>query len=238
MAASELFGHARGAFTGAAQQRDGAFRRADGGTLFIDELGALPGTVQPQLLRAVEDGEIAPIGSDRRYRVRVRIITATCEPLRRMVQERLFRADLYQRLAVCMVALPPLRQRTADIPALVRHMLRDPELSGYQVSPTAIDTLRRHSWPGNVRELRNALIQATLHSRDTTIGATHLDRVFGGIDRRQRSPLGHTEALRLLAEAKGNISEAARAAQIPRSTFRDLLGRARPKPLTLRQDEC
>ena len=124
LAESELFGHQRGAFTGAVRDRRGAFREASGGTLFLDEIASLSLEVQAKLLRVVEEGMVRPLGAESSTPVDVRLVVATCEPLERMVKERLFRADLYERIAVCVVQVPALRERSEDIPALARHLLK------------------------------------------------------------------------------------------------------------------
>ncbi len=128
LAESELFGHRRGAFTGAVRDRRGAFREADGGTLFLDEIGAVPLELQAKLLRVVEEGVVRPVGGEATVQVDVRLCVATCEPLEAMVAARRFRADLYERLAVCVVVVPPLRERAEDIPALSRHLLATSDL--------------------------------------------------------------------------------------------------------------
>jgi DNA-binding NtrC family response regulator len=164
---SELFGHERGAFTGAASDREGAFERADGGTLFLDELGELPLDLQSKLLRALGDGEIRRVGASTTKRVDVRIVTATSRDVRRHVNSGQFRADLYYRLAVMQIRMPPLRERREDLPLLVRAMLKtiaDDRGLDVHIEPDAplLETLARHTWPGNVRELRNYLEQLVI----------------------------------------------------------------------------
>jgi len=158
---SELFGHERGAFTGAVGRRVGAFEEAAGGTIFLDELGELPPGLQPKLLRVLENREIRRVGGTGTQRVDVRIIAATNRDLRAEVNAGRFRADLYFRLAVVRVALPPLRDRAEDLPALAETLLRrmgaDDEQLAAQLVPELLDRLASHSWPGNVRELRNYL---------------------------------------------------------------------------------
>ncbi|WP_257449710.1 sigma 54-interacting transcriptional regulator [Archangium lipolyticum] len=154
---SELFGHVKGAYTGAERERLGAFRAADGGTLFLDEMGELPESLQPKLLRALEKQEVRPVGSDRPVPVKVRVIAATNRSLAREVAEGRFRADLYYRLAVVRVRLPPLRERMEDLPLLVEAIL-GPDAA--RVSYSAMERLRKHHWPGNVRELKNFLQRA------------------------------------------------------------------------------
>src|SRR5262249_50753581 len=143
---SELFGHVKGAFTGANTDRAGAFEAADGGTLFLDEVGELPLDLQPKLLRALENREVRRIGSNRRLAIDVRGIAATNRSLATEVERGRFREDLYYRLAVVRIALPPLRERPDDIPLLARHFAK-----GHELPPHVVDELRTRAWPGNVR---------------------------------------------------------------------------------------
>ncbi len=157
---SHLFGHLRGAFTGATSDRRGAFVEASGGTLFLDEIGELSPEAQTKLLRALEDQTVQPVGSDKRVKVDTRVVAATHRSLAEMVNSGTFRFDLYYRLAVVHVSMPPLRERPEDIPALVRHFY---EGRGVDPGPIQGDNLARlagHAWPGNVRELRNVLERA------------------------------------------------------------------------------
>jgi DNA-binding NtrC family response regulator len=149
---SELFGHAKGAFTGATADRAGALEAADGGTLFLDEIGELPLDLQPKLLRALENREVRRVGANQRRQVDVRVIAATNRSLTTEVERGRFREDLYYRLAVVRVVLPPLRERPEDIPLLVRHFAKDRE-----VPAQVLESLSVQAWPGNVRELRNAV---------------------------------------------------------------------------------
>jgi transcriptional regulator with GAF, ATPase, and Fis domain len=158
---SELFGHVKGAFTGAIGDRAGAFEAADGGTLFLDEIGELPLDLQPKLLRVLERREVRRVGSNQVRKVDVRILAATNRSLSREVERGRFREDLYYRLAVIHVGLPPLRERPEDIPPLVAHFTR--ELGGPGAVPlpeTLIKTLETQSFAGNVRELRNVVARA------------------------------------------------------------------------------
>ena len=221
LAESELFGHKKGAFTGAIRDRRGAFRQADGGTLFLDEIGAVPLDLQAKLLRVVEEGLVRPVGAEVPIPVDVRLVAATCEPLEVMVAQRRFRGDLYERLAVCVVHVPPLRERTDDIAALGRHLLDASGLPRHALSPDALSALRAHRWPGNVRELRNVLVQAAV-STDNVIRAEHVAAVLAERAGRARRLDPH-QAVRILEETGGNVSEAARRADVPRTTMRDLL---------------
>lgn len=167
---SELFGHEKGAFTGAASQRDGLVAAADGGTLFLDEIGELPLEAQARLLRVLQEGEVRPIGSVESRKVDVRLVAATHRDLRKLAQEGKFREDLYYRINVVQVTLPPLRERGRDILLLAEHMLRrfcamfgKPLL---QLSPEAIQAVTTYIWPGNVREMENAIQRAIILCND------------------------------------------------------------------------
>jgi len=155
---SELFGHRKGAFTGATEDRAGLFEVADGGTLFIDEIGELPGALQPKLLRALEDGSIRRVGSHRERRVDVRLIAATNRNLADEVAAGRFREDLYYRINVMSLELPPLRKREGDVALLVKSFLG----AGWTVTPEAMAAIERCQWPGNVRQLRNAIDRAQI----------------------------------------------------------------------------
>ncbi|WP_437820619.1 sigma 54-interacting transcriptional regulator [Sorangium sp. So ce1078] len=222
IAESELFGHRRGAFTGAHRDRRGAFAEANLGTLFLDEIAALSLEVQAKLLRVVEEGVVRPLGAEGTTQVNVRLIVATCEPLETLVAERRFRADLYERLAVCRIHLPALRDRPDDIPLLAEHLLATSEIGPRQLSPGALVALRAHRWQGNVRELRNVLIQAALRAHGRVL-PEHVTAVLADREPPVRRKITPADALRAFEEVGGNISAAARLADIPRSTMRDLL---------------
>jgi len=161
---SELFGHVKGAFTGAARNRAGRFEQADGGTLFLDEIGEIPPYIQVKLLRALQQKEIERVGESRKRKVDIRIITATNRDLKTLVQEGSFREDLYYRLKVFPIYLPPLRQRKEDIPLLISHFIKtNNKNSGSKikgVTKQALKVMMDHAWPGNVRELANAIEHA------------------------------------------------------------------------------
>jgi formate hydrogenlyase transcriptional activator len=163
---SELFGHERGAFTGAAAQRPGRFELAHGGTLFLDEVGELPLEVQPKLLRVLQEQELERVGGIRTIRVDVRVIAASNRSLDRMLAEQAFRADLYYRLNVFPISLPPLRERREDIPALVQHFIaraaRRLNKTIFGLDEPTMALLRRHDWPGNIRELESAIERAVI----------------------------------------------------------------------------
>src|ERR1022692_1323315 len=163
---SELFGHERGAFTGAVSQTTGRFQAANRGTLFLDEIGDLPLELQPKLLRVLQERQVERLGSSRTIPVNVRVIAATNQDLWGMVQEKKFRADLYYRLNVFPINLPALREREGDIPLLARHFVRKfAELQGKAIeciSEEVMEALENHSWPGNIRELQNFIERAVI----------------------------------------------------------------------------
>src|SRR5690606_26151452 len=177
---STLFGHEKGSFTGAVGQHRGCFEQANGGTIFLDEIGELDVSLQPKLLRVLEQREIKRVGGGRTIKVDVRVLAATNRDLRAEVTAGNFREDLYFRLSVVHVELPPLRDRRDDIPALAQHFLR--EVAGRRgiamsIEPAAMHALVMHSWPGNVRELRNVVERAAALCDGPVI--TRADVVFG-----------------------------------------------------------
>jgi DNA-binding NtrC family response regulator len=224
---SELFGHERGAFTGAVARRLGAFAEADRGTLFLDEIGDLPLDAQPKLLRALDGYEVRRIGASGRGRVGdVRIVAATNRLLARRVEEGEFRRDLFHRLSVFAVTLPALRERRGDIGPIARALLaRAPEgLGAKMLSPRALARLVAHDWSGNVRELRAVLYRASDHARGAKVlDLAHVEEGLRVEQDEARLVLGAEEARALLAEHRGNVTRAALAAAMPRSTFRKRL---------------
>jgi two-component system, NtrC family, response regulator HydG len=180
---SELFGHERGAFTGAVARRDGKFQLADGGTLLLDEIGDLPLGLQGKLLRALQEGEIERVGGDRPQRVDVRVVAATNRDLRQDVAAGRFREDLYWRLDVIRIELPPLRARSEDVPALAQHFLRrfsaanSRDIAGFDAD--ALDALMAYRWPGNVRELENVTERAVVLCKSERIGRVDLPAHIG-----------------------------------------------------------
>jgi transcriptional regulator with GAF, ATPase, and Fis domain len=170
---SELFGHVKGAFSGATSRRIGRFQASDGGTLFLDEIGEMPLDTQVKLLRVLQEGTFEPVGSDSTVRVDVRIIAATNRDLRAAIGEKRFREDLYYRLAVFPIVLPPLRLRRDDIAGIARSFLqRHARRTGrgpWSLDSTAIASLESRAWPGNVRELVNVLERATILARDSRL---------------------------------------------------------------------
>jgi transcriptional regulator with GAF, ATPase, and Fis domain len=170
---SELFGHERGAFTGAVSMRQGRFELADGGTIFLDEIGDLAPELQAKLLRVLQEGEFERVGSSKTRRVDVRVIAATHRDLEKDVADGRFRADLYYRLGVFPIALPPLRERSEDVPQLVWFFIhRHQRELGRRITrvPAAVmHALQRHDWPGNIRELENVIERAMIRSTDGTL---------------------------------------------------------------------
>jgi formate hydrogenlyase transcriptional activator len=165
---SELFGHERGAFTGAVNSHVGRFALADHGTLFLDEIGDLPLELQPKLLRVLQEHEFEPVGSTRTTRIDVRVVAATNQDLKQMAQEREFREDLYYRLNVFPISLPPLRERKADIPELVEYFVQQFAVSMDKsidtIPPETMRSLVHHHWPGNIRELQNYIARGVILS--------------------------------------------------------------------------
>ncbi len=179
---SELFGHEKGAFTGAAARHAGKFEQADGGTLFLDEIGDMPVAMQAKLLRVLEEGEVERVGGDKPIKVNVRVVVATHRNLEDLVKQNAFRRDLFHRIYVFPVLLPPLRERPEDFPALVRHFARQVAAqNGWKeklFAENAIAELRNYSWPGNVRELRNVVERLVLLSADDSVTAPDVKLVL------------------------------------------------------------
>jgi two-component system nitrogen regulation response regulator GlnG len=180
---SELFGHEKGAFTGATQRASGRFEQAEGGTLFLDEIGDMPPEAQTRLLRVLQEGEYTTVGGRTPIRANVRIVAATHRDLTQLIRQGLFREDLYYRLNVVPIRLPPLRERTEDIPELVRHFLAlvvQEGLPAKTIDVAAMDRLKRHRWPGNVRELENLVRRlAALYSQEV-IGLDVIEAELAG----------------------------------------------------------
>src|SRR3954468_16328210 len=171
---SELFGHEKGAFTGATTRTQGRFEQANGGTLFLDEIGDMPPEAQTRLLRVLQEGEFTSVGGRQPIKANVRIIAATHRDLRNAIRQGLFREDLFYRINVVPIRLPPLRERLEDIPLLARHFLdraREDDLPGKTLDQGAVDRLKRYSWPGNVRELENLMRRLAALCPPEMIGA-------------------------------------------------------------------
>lgn len=224
---SELFGHVKGAFTGAYQNRQGRFEAAQGGDIFLDEIGELPHAIQVKLLRVLEEKVVERVGDNRPIPVDVRIITATNRNLKELVEKGLFRHDLYYRINVLPIELPPLRKRPEDIPLLAESFFRHLQLKSNKpisgISPEAMRTLVRYAWPGNIRELKSAFAYAFVTCAEGHIEPSHLppDLTFSTV---LPPPLALTEdqqkqaLIEALAQAKGNKSLAAKLLGVSRVT--------------------
>jgi hypothetical protein len=227
---SELFGHERGAFTGAVGQRRGAFEQAHGGTLFLDEIGELPLDMQTRLLRVLETWQIRRVGAEGSVAVDVRLVCATHRNLAAMVRSGSFRQDLYYRLARLVVRVPPLSERPEDIDALATHFLGqlESELGVRALTEAARKRLKLYPWPGNARELRNVIHAAAAASAAPVLDVADIvgavERIAGPLTERLPDSIA---AERVVAAYGGNLSAASRALSIPRSTLRDRLRRER-----------
>ncbi|MDX1961588.1 MAG: sigma-54 dependent transcriptional regulator [Pirellulales bacterium] len=233
---SELFGHEKGSFTGAINAKPGLFEIADGGTLFIDEIGELAGGLQAKLLRVLEDGTLRRVGSIKERRVNVRLLAATNRKLTQEIQAGRFREDLYYRINVLSLELPPLRERTGDLPKLVEHFL-GPE---WKIDPAALAALERYSWPGNIRQLSNVLERAKILAENQIVTREDLPSEIAGdavnADRHPASDQPPTQppgddlasiqrshVLEVLIREKGNKARAARVLGINRRSLYRLL---------------
>jgi DNA-binding NtrC family response regulator len=248
---SELFGHARGSFTGATGARRGLFEEASGGTLFLDEIGHIGPRIQGQLLRVLQEGEIRRVGESQAVRVNARVVTATNKDLLELVKEQKFREDLYYRLNVVTIRLPPLRDRREDIPLLAEHFAaRHAGPRGATITTEAREALVAYDWPGNVRELDNAIARALALNPGGTILPEDLPDALRGqyagrsvaramasrappppaadpltADRPALDELSRRYAERTLRELGGNKTRAAEALGIDRKTLSRLLGK-------------
>lgn len=247
---SELFGHRRGAFTGAYEDRKGLFEKAHGGTMFLDEIGDMSLETQAKLLRTLQTGEIRAVGDMTTRKVAVRIIAATNRNLESAIREGSFREDLFYRINTFTITLPPLRERVEDIPFLAEYFLQRACAKVNKridaISPEAQVLLRGYSWPGNLRELENIIERAVVLASANAIEAEHLplhvqDVVDGkgklGFKRSKVQAIDDFERRALadyLAQAQGNVSKAAALANIPRRTFHRLLAKHRISSLGLK----
>lgn len=229
---SELFGYKKGAFTGADRNKKGLFQEADGGTIFLDEIGELPLSLQVKLLRVLQENEIRPVGDSKPMQVNTRVIAATAKNLEEEVKQGLFREDLYYRLNVLAIPLPPLRERAEDIPQLCRYFLgRFNTKMGktiQDITPAAMAVLLDYSWPGNVRELENVIERAVLLSEDAVLSPEHLpqeivgagksgktDEVCGGFSLKEAQRAIEKRLItQALQETGGNRTQAARLLEI------------------------
>ncbi len=226
---SELFGHEKGAFTGAVSAKPGLFEVADGGTLFIDEIGEMPGSLQAKLLRVLEDGSMRRIGSVKQRRVNVRLLAATNRNMANEVKAGRFREDLYYRINVMSLNLPPLRERTGDVPLLARKFL-GPD---WEIEPAAMEALERYPWPGNIRQLINALDRAKIMADNHRVMLDDLPHdVTSGVQTAQRAPaiggqtlsaIERAHIIEILARERGNKARTARALGLNRRSLYRLL---------------
>ena len=233
---SELFGHIQGAFTGASQDRAGRFQSANGGTLFLDEVSEIPLHLQAKLLKAVQEQSFEMVGSDETINVDVRIISASNRDLREQVDQNIFRADLYYRLAVIPLTIPALRERPGDVPVLIQHFCNRMAKRGYETnqmecSPDAMKLMLDYPWPGNVRELENAVEHGIICSQDDRVGPDSLPQHIQDFSRRRvvhhsaenHSPANdHIQSNQIqnaLRETQGNKARAAQILGIDRSTL-------------------
>ncbi len=229
---SELFGHVRGAFTGAVADRKGLFEEAEGGTIFLDEIAATTPAFQARLLRVLQEGEIKPVGSSQSIKVNVRVISAGNIPLEDLVQKKMFRSDLYYRLAVLPLLVPSLRDRKEDIPLLVDHFLGlSAKKHGYapkHLSEEAHVALVQHQWPGNVRELENVIERAIVTCQHAELGADDFfiehalkpkKSDLRTIAKVARQEVERSQILQALRDAKGDKTRAARLLKISRSSL-------------------
>jgi two-component system NtrC family response regulator len=229
LATSEFFGHAKGAFTGAIADRDGAFLAADGGVLFLDEIGEMPLSIQAQLLRVLDDGMVTRLGARNAVKVDFRLIAATNVDLADGVASQKFRSDLYFRVSVLTIVVPPLRQRGEDVIEIAEQMIAshpDQRFCKAKLAPNAVERLKAHRYPGNVRELRNILYRALVRARGGRVLAEHIETpAAGGGSQRGCAPKGVKEAkdlaarlviLKALRAAEGNVTRAAESAESSR----------------------
>jgi DNA-binding NtrC family response regulator len=245
---TELFGHEKGAFTGAAMRKPGRFELAHRGTLFLDEIGDLPLSLQPKILRALEEKRFERVGGTSPIQVDVRVVAATNRNLRAAVAARQYREDLYFRLSVFPITIPPLRDRTADIPMLAKYFIerfcREQNKKPLNLAPSAVEELLAYAWPGNVRELQNCIERAVILTEGDTIHARHLSLSFrlspptvasdpdvspwaqidlsGTLAEATRRAIGEVERRKIeqtLKEAAGNRGKAAEVLQVSHKTF-------------------
>ncbi|HRI07618.1 MAG TPA: sigma-54 dependent transcriptional regulator [Nannocystaceae bacterium] len=234
---SELFGHVRGAFTGAERDRAGLIRQAHRGTLFLDEIGELPAALQPKLLRVLQEGRVRPVGADAEVRIDTRFVTATNRDLTREIADGKFRADLYYRLAVITIQLPPLRERGDDILLLADHFVDEiADAAGIarpEIGDDATERLLTYAWPGNVRELRNWMEHAVAMADGPVIRARHLPHSSAPLaplprpaaldevpaDLETLDEIDRRHILKVLAAVRGNKSQAAKILGIDRKTL-------------------
>lgn len=239
---SELFGHKRGAFSGAIENRKGLFEQADGGVLFLDEIGDMSPSFQVKLLRALQEGEIRPVGESQTRSIDVRVVSASHRDLKQMVEEKTFRLDLYYRLNIVTLRLPTLTQRPEDIPLLVNYFIAESKTNVKKVSNEAMELLLGYEWPGNIRELKNVIDQVCAFATTPLIPASLVEKA---LQQKSLSMPTFNEArknfereylIQLLKLVGGNVSQAARIAKRNRTEFYRLLSRHMLKPASFKED--
>lgn len=236
---SELFGHEKGSFTGAVKQKYGLIEQAEGGTLFLDEIEDMSPALQVKLLRAIQEREVLRVGGTQPIQVDFRLVAATNTDLRECMEQGLFRADLFYRLNVATIDLPPLRQRMTDVPLLVEHFLRQHRDKGaFELAPEALMRLKTYAWPGNVRELQNTIEQAVMLCEDSIIQVDELPSyvavsqepaiaadLFSLPFREARERFEREYFAQMLCKAEGKVAAAARLAGIPRQYYYEKMHR-------------
>ena len=238
---SELFGHKKGAFSGAIENRKGLFELADGGVLFLDEIGDMSSAFQVKLLRALQEGEIRAVGDNVTKPIDVRVVSASHRDLKQMVEEKTFRLDLYYRLNIVTLRLPSLQQRPEDIPLLVNHFIAQRKTKVNKISNEAMEMLLGYEWPGNIRELKNVIDQVCTFATTSLIPASLVENA---LQKKNLSMPTFSDAkksfereylIQLLKLVDGNVSQAARIAKRNRTEFYRLLNRHMLKPASFKQ---
>ncbi|VAW49986.1 Transcriptional response regulatory protein GlrR [hydrothermal vent metagenome] len=239
---SELFGHKKGAFSGAIENRKGLFELADGGVLFLDEIGDMSPSFQVKLLRALQEGEIRPVGESQTRSIDVRVVSASHRDLKQMVEEKTFRLDLYYRLNIVTLKLPNLTERPEDIPLLVNYFIIEAGTKVKKISNEAMEVLLGYEWPGNIRELKNVIDQVCAFATTPLIPASLIEKA---LQKKNLSIPSFNEArknferdylIQLLKLAGGNVSHAARIAKRNRTEFYRLLSRHMLKPANFKEE--
>lgn len=228
---SELFGHKRGAFSGAVENHKGLFQQANGGVLFLDEIGDMSSAFQVKLLRALQENEIRPVGDNKTIPIDVRVVSASHKDLKQLVEEKQFRLDLYYRLNIVTLRLPSLRERPEDIPLLAQHFISQQKTKAKKLANNALEMLVGYDWPGNIRELKNVMEQVCVFANTSIIPVSLIEKA---LQQENLAMLSFNEAkqefeqnylIKLLKLVNGNVSQAARIAQRNRTEFYRLLKR-------------
>lgn len=228
---SELFGHKRGAFSGAVENHKGLFQHANGGVLFLDEIGDMSSAFQVKLLRALQENEIRPVGDNKTIPIDVRVVSASHKDLKQLVEEKQFRLDLYYRLNIVTLRLPSLRERPEDIPLLAQHFISQQKTKAKKLANNALEMLVGYDWPGNIRELKNVMEQVCVFANTSIIPVSLIEKA---LQQENLAMLSFNEAkqefeqnylIKLLKLVNGNVSQAARIAQRNRTEFYRLLKR-------------